>query len=296
MPKPTPLGVSVARKLQGENGIDIDKVDRIAKLERELHELKTGEKLKKRISTADPNRTHDRVLFLSDLHGEENAIYLDPLYNFTEDFKPHRTVFMGDMIDPRAISHWVKNKNDVKAQNEGNFLSDARFCRGFIDRTRGSEENDWIIGNHEFWLELAERQDPYYEGMFNLRVHLDIDDFNFVPFNGYTQVGKLRAIHGWYHNMHHAKKTVEAAERSIIYGHVHDQQVYTKVNMLENEIHQAFCIGCLCKLNPSYNPNKPNKWVNGFAYAYVCRQTGNFNLYMVTIINDSFYVNGKYYH
>jgi len=41
--------------------------------------------------------------------------------------------------------------------------------------------------------------------------------------------------------------------------------------------------------------NKPNRWVNGFNYAYVEKKTGLFWDTQVTIVEGKFWANGRKY-
>ena len=103
-------------------------------------------------------------------------------------------------------------------------------------------------------------------------------------------------IHGTYTNEFHAKKTVLAYHSSVIYGHLHTIQTHMLVSPIDSDkFYKASCVGCLCHLNPHYNRNRPNAWVNGFSYAYVDKKTGTFNDFTPIIVKGNFWAEGRRY-
>ncbi len=110
------------------------------------------------------------------------------------------------------------------------------------------------------------------------------------------KVGKLSVIHGYYWNMYHAKKTLEAFEGNVVYSHVHNPQMYAKVSPVDRKgYHIATSLPCLCNIKPDYKKDLPNFWINGFGVVEHLPATGYFNLYTIIIIDGCFMWNGRYY-
>jgi hypothetical protein len=117
------------------------------------------------------------------------------------------------------------------------------------------------------------------------------------PVNGvYQPCENLLYIHGHFTNEFHSKKTVQAYHNSVIYGHVHSISSYTDISPVNVEkFYTAQCAGCLCTLNPHFMKNRPNKFVNGFNFAYIDNKTGLFNATQVVIVKGGFWALGKFY-
>jgi hypothetical protein len=127
------------------------------------------------------------------------------------------------------------------------------------------------FGNHELWVEDFIRESPRTRrDLFGLekRLALTTRGYDLYKYNDFMKLGKLRVTHGMYTGAAHAKKHVEAMGTSILYGHLHDIQVHSKVTP-ENISHMGWCNGCLCNMNPDYLRNRPQNWNHGFAIVYV---------------------------
>ena len=91
----------------------------------------------------------------------------------------------------------------------------------------------FVIGNHEMWVYgwIAESPEARHE-LADLNFHLGFKKrkYKIIPFNKFMSLGKLKITHGLYTGMHHAKKHVDMMGKSILYGHLHDIQTYSKVS------------------------------------------------------------------
>lgn len=105
------------------------------------------------------------------------------------------------------------------------------------------------------------------------------------------QLGKLQVTHGLYACANHAKKHLQEMGTSILYGHLHNIEVASKITPAKVS-HMAWCNGCLCDLNPEYLRNKPQNWNHGFAIVYVWPK-GEFQVDVIRIQNGKCVVQGK---
>jgi hypothetical protein len=238
-----------------------------------------------------------KIVALFDIHAPYN-INLKPVLNFMSDFKPDRVIFGGDSIDLAYLSHW-QTLSPGKWINH-DVHTDFSNMRDLIQSIKAKikpSNIDYLIGNHELWLEQFTDKFPY------LRTHLDLAEglkssilgVNIVPLNNSLKVGNLHFIHGIYCNDQHAKKTVLAYQRCVRYGHCHDYQVYSVVSPMDtHKVYNAMSCGCLCNRNAEYNHGRPNRWINGFYVAYI-QDNGDFTDYFVPIIRNRFVWGGKTY-
>jgi len=212
---------------------------------------------------------------------------------FCHYFKPDETILGGDEIDLPEISRHTERK---KLEREKLRLNHTYECANQIldevDKFTG-DKKIYLIGNHEAWLDDYENEHPEIEGLVGIDkcMHLTERGYTIIPENKAYQIGHARFIHGWYYNLHHAKKTVNEMGDNVFYGHVHDVQSHTKANYEQKPIIGHSC-GCLCDLDPIWRKGRPNRWVNGFGVFYFL-PNGNFTFYNPIIIDGKFIWNGQ---
>ena len=253
-------------------------------------------------------KLHDgfRLVFLPDIHSEAIPINgskwkpnLSPALwaclDFCKEFKPHGTIIGGDFINLDHVGRFSKNKPRLREGRRlkhdyalGNELLDI------IDKFT-QQKKVFLMGNHDMWLEQYLDEHPQIEGLIEMSQELRLVErgYDVIPENKVYKVGRARFAHGIYHNMYHARATVQVMGDNIFYGHCHDMQGFTQANYDQQPIMGHSC-GCLCDLNPSYLRNKPNRWVNGFGVFYF-NKNGSFTPYFPIIINGQFWFAGKKY-
>lgn len=237
---------------------------------------------------------------LPDAHIPFN-IHLDPVFEFISDFKPDKIVILGDAHDWTSVSHWIADQSKYLDGGviQDNFRELHTVLLDPLNRVRGKAEIVYILGNHEDWLIQATYINPNGRGYWDIEKNIDLKKYHMtiIPVNkAYRVNDNLSMIHGNYCNIYHAKKTVEVYHTSILYGHTHDIQSHTLVSPIDVEkFYKGASIGCLCNLNPHYQRNRPNRWVNGFSYVYVDDKDGSFHDFQVVIVKNKFWANGKKY-
>jgi len=243
-----------------------------------------------------------KTILLPDIHHPHcDARTMESLNEFMFDYDPDELVYMGDQVSLDCISFWNRNRPLLK---EGQRLLrdfndfDRDILRVHENLTREDIRRTFIIGNHEYRLNMYVEQNPELEDFIDITRHLNLVErgYKVVPFNGRHKVGKLSVIHGRYWNMYHAKKTVDEFQGNVAYAHVHNPQSFVKISPVDADgYHMATSLPCLCNIEPDYKKNAPTHWVNGFGIVEHLPATGFFNLYTIIIIEGSFMYNGKYY-
>lgn len=233
-------------------------------------------------------RRLQKCLGIWDLHYPlHDPILLKNILKEIKSFKPDVLVLGGDNMNMSAVDHWLHDKGLVRQLEGKRIMSEYEGFKtdilGPIEKLlKPSCRKIWLNGNHEDWIELAIDKNPQGEGYWEIEnnLHLKAYGWEVYPYGKTAKVGKLYLHHGQYTNQYHAKKTVDVFEKSIMYGHVHTYQVFTKITPLDNEAHTAISIPCACLLNPEYRRNQPNTWVSGFVEFFVL-PCGNFNAYPI---------------
>lgn len=219
--------------------------------------------------------------------------------DFCRDFKPDHVILGGDILDCGAISH--HNRHKPGAVEGLRLLADAKELRKEvldpIEKLK-PETLTYITGNHEDWLDDLTVSIPGLEGITDLRSILQLDDrWKVVPQGEYHKIGKLVFIHGDQISggEHCAKNATVAYERNIRFGHFHTFQAYTKTSAVDMHGHTGIAVPCLCRKNPAYGQNAPNRWMQGFLWGFIDEKNGEFNDYVTIITHSRATILGKTY-
>jgi hypothetical protein len=254
-----------------------------------------------------------RTLFFSDSHygNERVAGVTRPIHDrkahevmlkVASDFKPDVIINGGDGLDLGAISHHNAGKNHTV---EGfRLLKDAEAYRKEVLvplEMMGATAYYYLLANHCAWLGDIIEKFPALEGL------LTIDDLLKLSDNGWDVIpqgapltlgGRLFYLHGdtIKGGQHFSKWAVEAYQRSVIFGHFHSSQRFTKHNALDaTDLHRGFAIGCLCRRDPKYGKGAPNKWNQSIALIEEDAKTGQFQVHEVDIHSGKAIWMGKRY-
>lgn len=250
-----------------------------------------------------------KFIFATDIHFgyERKGGHKVPLHDikavnsmlaFAKDFKPDVFILGGDVLDCNPVAHHNKGK---PGRTEGlKLLVDAQEAvKAVIEPIEAIKPKEliFITGNHERFLADMVEEIPGLEGILDVESLLKLQKWDIVPQGGHYNLGKLTFVHGdqLTGGEHIAKAAVIAYERNIRFGHVHTFQSFTKTSPLDyKNAKTGIAVPCLCHKTPSYGRGKPNRWVQGFNYGYIL-DNGNFNDYIVTILDGQCAVNGKLY-
>ncbi len=243
-----------------------------------------------------------KTILLPDIHYPHNEpAVMDAVEEFILDYQPNELVYMGDQLSLDCISSWNKKKPLLKEGQrliKDYELFDEEILKVHENITESDTRRTFMIGNHEQRVEWYTEEHPELQGFIDIETHLHLADrgYNIIEYNGVYNIGKLSVIHGFYWNKYHATKTLEAFEGNVVYSHVHNPQMYSKVSPVDRKgYHMATSLPCLCSIKPEYKKNTPNFWINGFGVVEHLPATGFFNLYTIIIIDGSFMWNGVYY-
>jgi hypothetical protein len=162
-----------------------------------------------------------------------------------------------------------------------------------LDSTKATRKR-YALGNHEVWLQEFIKRSPRTRKTFSLESQLALSKrkWEVYPYNTVLSAGKLKIIHGLFTGQYHAAKTVLSMAGSVLYGHSHDIQVFSK-HTLDEHTHMAWCNGCLSDMNPEYLKNCGQNWSHGFAIVYIF-PNGRFQVDIIRIQDGQCIVQGQY--
>jgi predicted phosphodiesterase len=231
------------------------------------------------------------------------------LLQVTEHIRPDGFIFAGDAFDFACISHHNANKPLFKP--EGGYMKDIRgFDREILTPLEkvlpAQAERTWIIGNHErFEADLIESH-PEFKGTIDHVSQLRLEErgWKVIPLGHAKKLGKLSVIHGEVLSgignqagAFPSKKALEVYDGSVLAGHTHAPQSYTKVSPVDQTKKRMAWIAPIGgNINPAYLRNRPTAWSTGFTVVEVYgKNFKNFNVYPVITVNGLCAYGGKLY-
>jgi len=233
-----------------------------------------------------------RGIFITDTHWQQD-VPLHPAYlavkSFAKYFKPDIVVHGGDVGEWEFLMSI--NEKKLKLINGKTYMREYDTINRELDfwKEVAKDKLYLLLGNHDERIYKAIEKNPMLEGLVEWENRVDLKGVKFYRWRQPEQpvrIGVPYFAHGWYTNLYHAKKHLEAFSGNIIYGHVHKFQQASKILHAQNKQIQAWSVGCLRDLNPSFIVG-PNEWQHGFGIFYL-NGMESFNFYPINIIDGRF--------
>ena len=220
-------------------------------------------------------------------------------------------LFGGDQFHNEEISHHTSGKPLLRPP--GSYRKNTvGFDENVLKPIEGvlppEAERVWIVGNHDDWEnQLIERQPELQDSVERpLLLSLEERGWQVLDLGVGKDLGKLLVVHGEgltgignQASVYHAKRAVESFCSSVLYGHLHSAQSYTKVlPHSTKDKWVAYSSPAACTLNPAYLQNRPTAWVNGFDIVELHspgRANSNFNVYPIIVSDGVFSFGGETY-
>lgn len=231
---------------------------------------------------------YKKVLYVSDIHApfhDNKAI--NAMIAFAKWFKPDVVIYMGDLVDFYAISHFAKDPmRALQLQKE---IDSAVSVLTRIDTACNGAEKFFIRGNHEMrmqkflWTRAAELSS--LRGLSVERL-LKLDDFGIKYMKNGRMTYRGNVIkHGDLvrkFSAYTSKGEFDATGMSGKSAHTHRAGVYRVTN--ESGSYTWMECGCLCLLNAEYMDGKIPNWQQGFGISYFKEGSRRFQDEFVPII------------
>lgn len=214
-------------------------------------------------------KCYKKTLVLADLHSrfcDMDCLKIAVEYGIKN--KCDSVIINGDFMDFYAYSRFDKNPSIVRQfENEREWGIDVLQMLqnnfGFVVLKKGNHDKR----REEKVFNLSQTV-PEIEGLASYDDYLMFDGsrVKFVEDYNMIEYGKLKIIHGHEFQggggIHVAYNRLNKALDNVMSAHSHTAQTYTRRDINGN-MFGSYSLGCLCKLNPRYNPM--NNWSNGFA-------------------------------
>ena len=211
---------------------------------------------------------------------------------FCKAYKPDEIILPGDFMSIDALSAYdLSKRRKIEGQR---YEKELLVAKKEINELRMlCDDLIWMEGNHEYRVERYMDDHPELEGILEIPTRLNLQErgIKWVKFGKDIRRSKLTITHGDYYNDNFSKKTALNYGCCVAVGHTHRSQVFTWFPKKQKHPFVCYGIGTLGDCAPEYKKGAPTGHLNQFAIVeYTSKQ---FNLYPITIINNSFIYNGK---
>lgn len=224
-----------------------------------------------------------RWLACADLHGDKaDKKAVDLLQQHVKEFKPQHRIFCGDIWDFRP---WRRGADDLERREyvEDDFEAGMDFLTWF-------RPTAITLGNHDIRLwDVWENGGPMSEfcrGLIKRFEKLTRQLGTVVlPYDKRRiyRLGQMKFAHGFFSGPMAARQMAQAYG-SIQFGHGHAIDV---ASTAADCVRAARMIGCLCRLDFSYNRAHVNalRQRHGWTYGYLFKN-GLFQVFQAEVINQ----------
>jgi predicted phosphodiesterase len=208
------------------------------------------------------------TLFIADLHSRfYNRQALEIAINDGIKQKCDSIIILGDFMDFYGDSKFDKNPSIVQqfeAEREWgqDILKLLQDTFGYVVLKKGNHDI-----RRELHIQRLAAKMPEIQGLESYSDYLFYEGTNtqFIEGHRVIEYGKLGCIHGHEYQggggIHAAYNRLNKAKQNVVSAHSHISQRDIRMN-LKGEPIGSWTLGCMCNLNPAYNPK--NDWTNGF--------------------------------
>jgi len=243
---------------------------------------------------------YSRTIFIPDIHAPFcDTMALEAMYCFIKWWKPETIIYLGDVVDFYAVSHFIRDpERSLKLQDE---LDEAKSILSHVRRLCPTAKTYFIKGNHEARLQKylwSQAKELSSLRTLKLENQLDFTDLKIEYIeSGIMKYKGLIVKHG---NLvrkyagYTARGEFEKTGMSGVSGHTHRACTYYHCN--ENDSFVWMESGCLCKLDAEYLDGQTPNWQQGFGIGYFKENSKRFLLEFVPIINKKALYGGLEFH
>jgi len=241
-------------------------------------------------------------VILSDVHlnhqEAQHPAYL-AVKKMIKEIKPEEIIINGDFLDFSYLSSYTENAPRLRENYR--LKKDADLAVSELELLKKySKTITYLEGNHEYRIARALDTLPMFEGLIELNYLLDLDRLaiKWVPEMKQPMriFDDLYILHGKRIGKYFASQiTDDYPGVTMIQGHTHRGQVFTKSHNLTQSSYEGIGSGCLTGLKQSYENGKALSHSQGFVVVS-WENEKRYSVQNVTIKDSHWFIfNGKMY-
>lgn len=243
--------------------------------------------------TAAPKGTVHTIVGLFDCHHPHCDVDTwAAVLKYIREKQPNEILLGGDFLEMESCS-----QHSVFVEQA--FVDDIEAGKAALQALRRAAplaRITYLEGNHETRLQrFTAARAPSMRGALTIPDQLGLAELGveWVPEGKLVKRGHLHFVHGYWANVHHAKKHLDKYGVSVAYGHTHKPQVFTDADGV-GRIRAAWGMPCMRTLRPEWLKGAPAGWVNGFGVFYV-DDRGEYTALPVLTFDGRFRLEGRVY-
>lgn len=245
-----------------------------------------------------------RFLVLPDMHIPQhdvpavNAVMTYALHEKQNGVPFNGWIQIGDFQNFKGLS---KHSEFDKIGLEGaRVRKDTDAGNAFLDRIQSIiPDNGFLLeGNHDERLARWIKANPQFAGLgITVPELLRLDDRNIIWVPNWSEgkvlrIGKVVFVHGSIIRKHHAAGMMDKFQTCVVYGHAHDEQLFSAVSAADDNVRVAHCIGCLQDRRDYWEQFNGNRWQTAFA-DFTFFKDGGFSYVVHKIVDNRFSAGGR---
>lgn len=299
--------VPTAAEKRAEQGRIRELEKQVAAQQQTIERLRSPKVRPPRAKRSKARKTFVRVI-VPDLHGcflDEAAVAA-----FLADYErlqPAEVVILGDLLDCGGFLAQHHTWGYV-AEADYTYEDDTAAANQFLDvLQRVPARFHYLQGNHERRVETwcvtqalrGKKDAAFLQKLFGPVSTLNLEQrgiahyaqgvrYGDCPIPATVKLGKCYFTHGHYAGANAARRHAETFAAPVVFGHVHRRQSYSTATVHEGGI-EAWCVGCLCRLQPLWRHEQITGWGHGYGFQLV-EEDGSFLHVTVPIIDGHSYL------
>lgn len=243
-----------------------------------------------------------RYIILGDIHGQwadERA--LDTIKHYLADRPPDHIIQVGDWLDPTSVSHHETGRVRFLAGRNLEIEAAAvvRQQREISDAAGKKVPIDWLMGNHEKWLEGWLEKHPEVGELITIDKLTADRPKNVSLFDSYpdkvVNYGLFGVTHGCYTGANSLQRHLYAFGKPIFYGHTHAMGQFSHRWAANGRSTAAYNVGFLARYDLHYLKTPASSWQQGFAEVEVSEKERLFTARLVPFVDRKFLSAGVLY-
>lgn len=259
-----------------------------------------------------PELQPQKLVIWGDVQGQFIDPITDNLFNeFLTDFRPDVVVLNGDIVDFASISHFLRDPKGLGLEEE--LIVTREYLRRKRDLLNAGARVHFNAGNHEdrlrkYVLGHADQLGNLLGSSLAVRDLLQLpSSWSYTEYHNPTvsgpdaspgiDLGGLLVLHG-----NEARRGSGSTARACfdhfggsgVVSHTHRLGTHYRTTYKHTDVWME--AGCMCQLNPSYDP-QPD-WQQGFVAGYIWPEVAainRFDIHPVPIANHRFSWEGRLY-
>lgn len=239
--------------------------------------------------------SYKRYLILGDIHGQwVDKLAWQTVLRFLSAEKVDHIIQVGDWFDPTSVSHHEKGRlRFLKGRDlEREAAVVIQQQRDLVHQVGTKVPIDWLMGNHELWLEQWLQSHPELGNLVSFDSLFGQSPVTVSRFDSYpdksVSYGAFHVTHGCYTGASSLQKHLYAFGKPLFFGHTHAMGQFSHRWAATGKSTVSYNVGFLARYDLHYLKSPPSNWQQGVCVVEVDEKSGLFTTQLVPFVNRRF--------